>query len=203
MQLVQLDEAFERLGIVTEAAENHGILCGLLCARGDDVRDDWVTLMLGDIPGPAGASPGEAAGVQPLRAALEAPELQTVWTMLSELYRETVEELSDPGSLFSPLLPDDEESLEIRAEAVAGWCRGFVYGLGAGGIEDYSVLPDEVREVTTDIIEISHASSEIDEGGEDEAAYLELVEYLRAGVTLVFETLEADRNGSAAQRYLH
>src|SRR5690606_26274249 len=107
---------------------------------------------------------------------------------VAAVYDETVGRLQEADRLFSPLLPGDDEPLSVRSEAMADWCSGFLYGLGAGGIADLSVLPEDVREIAGDIIEISRAGGE-GEGEEDEAAYMELVEYLRAGVTLVFEIL--------------
>lgn len=186
MDIPLLDKAFNRIGVITDAPENHGVLCGLLCARGEIARDAWLALMI------------DQASV-PMAHDLQEEESSE----LTRLYSETVRELQDPDTLITPLLPDDDAPLDVRAEAVAAWCRGFIYGLGAGGIEDIAVLPDEVREFVGDMIEISQASSETDHGDEDESAYLELIEYLRAGMTLVYETLEAERGNTTGQRTLH
>ncbi len=204
MQVSQLNKAFHRLGIVSEAPENHGILCGLLCARGDIGPEDWIALMVADAPVVSSDDAPGTAVIQPsFGSALGSMPLKPEWTALTELYQETVRDLREPESMLTPLLPDDDEPLGLRAEAVAGWCRGFVYGLGAGGIEDHTLLPEDIREITTDIIEISRASGETDEGDEDESAFAELVEYLRAGVTLVYETLEAERHGPVSSHTLH
>lgn len=179
-----VNTALRRLGIGTDAAENHGVLCGLLCARGHDVERDWIDL---------------------LRDTQEdvAPVGAEAWAELSRLYRETSGQLRDEGFVFSLLLPDDSQPLQLRAEAMTEWCQGFLYGLAAGGLEDYSVLPQEVREIAEDIVEISRASTDGDEGESDEAAYSELIEYLRVGVILVFETLEAERGARTDTRVIH
>lgn len=203
MQVSLLNQAFYRLGIASEAPENHGLLCGLLCARGEVVQDDWFALMFADAPAGSDAAPDGAIIRPTFSLASSSMQMKQERAMLSELYEETVRELRDAEIIFSPLLPDDGESLVRRAEAVSGWCRGFVYGLGAGGIDDYELMPQEIQEITADIIEISRACAETDEGEEDETAYMELVEYLRAGVTLVYETLEAERHGGADRHTLH
>jgi uncharacterized protein len=203
MQVSQLNQAFHQLGIASEAPENHGILCGLLCARGEVVEDEWIALMIDDAP--AASDPGAGSAIirpSSVLAAAGAP-MGHERALLAGLYHETLRELRDAGQIFTPLLPDDGEPLGRRAEAVSGWCRGFIYGLGAGGIGDHEALPEDVREITSDIIEISRASTETDEGEEDETAYMELVEYLRAGVTLVYETLEAERRGAGDPHTLH
>lgn len=186
-----VNTALRRLGIGTDAAENHGVLCGLLCARGPDVERAWIDLLREDWEDAAAT----AAAEQEAGAA--------AWADLSRLYRETIGQLRDEGFVFSLLLPDDSQPLQLRAEAMTEWCQGFLYGLAAGGLEDYSVLPEEVREIAEDIVEISRATTDGDEGESDEAAYSELIEYLRVGVILVFETLEAERGARTDARVIH
>jgi uncharacterized protein YgfB (UPF0149 family) len=122
---------------------------------------------------------------------------------VSALYEETLGRLREAESLFEPLLPDDDEPLVARSAAMALWCSGFLFGLGAGGVRDFSVLPEDVREIAGDIAEISRAGVDGGESEEDEAAYAELVEYLRAGVTLVFEILESERSGPESGHTIH
>lgn len=194
MDFTLLNQAFHRLGVAESAPENHGVLCGLLCARGLVPLPDWLSLMRGapaDPDAPADTGSAFPAASEEDRAAVTA------------LYEDTVDGLRQADRLFSPLLPGDDEPLEVRSEAMADWCSGFLYGLGAGGIQDLSVLPEDVREIAGDIAEISHAGAEADGGEEDEAAYFELVEYLRAGVTLVFEILESERAEAAPDRIIH
>lgn len=182
MEITLLERALQRMGAQESATESHGMLCGLLCARGEVSLAQWLTLLLetGDrIDGMKLASGEEQEAV-------------------AELYRDTVDCLCRKDGLFMPLLPADDETLELRSEAMAQWCSGFLYGLAAGGIEDLTVLPEDVREITADIAEISHAGLESD-GEEEETAYAELVEYLRAGVTLVFEILESERAAAPGQ----
>ncbi|MDX9739623.1 MAG: UPF0149 family protein [Gammaproteobacteria bacterium] len=189
--LLQMDRAFERLGAAENAPENHGILCGLLCARGGVAHSEWLTIAAAaaqsDAEGDAAAM--EGSGAQALSAAEAAA--------LKALYDDTVARLRSGEGLFSPLLPDDDQPLMARSVAMADWCGGFLYGLAAGGIDDLSALPADVQEIADDLTEISHAGIDDEGSEEDEVAYAELVEYLRAGVTLVYEILEAER-GSAA-----
>ena len=91
---------------------------------------------------------------------------------------------------FELLLPDDAETIEVRTAALAQWCQGFLYGLGAGAIPDASELPGEVGEVVRDFIEISRAGVDAAQDAEsNESAYAELVEFVRVGVQLLFEEL--------------
>lgn len=193
MNMDLLDQAFYRLGAADSAAENHGMLCGLLCAQGHVAQTDWLALMRS-----TAAADADGQGERPVPQASAEDR-----AMVSALYEETLGRLREAEALFEPLLPDDDESIAVRSAAMAQWCGGFLYGLGAGGVRDFSVLPDDVREIAGDIAEISRAGADGGEGEEDETAYAELVEYLRAGVTLVFEILESERSGPEAGHTIH
>ena len=73
-----------------------------------------------------------------------------------------------------------------RTSALAEWCQGFLYGLGAGNIPDASRLPGEVGEIVRDFAEITRAGVDGAETEEsNESAYAELVEFVRVGVQLL------------------
>ena len=152
---------------LAEAAEAHGTLTGCLCAASGYRLQDWLREIL-----PEGRAAPEAAA------------------SLEELYTATTAALLQPDMEFELLLPADEQPIDVRTAALAQWCQGFLYGLGAGAIPDASELPGEVGEVVRDFIEISRAGVDASQGEEsNEAAYAELVEFVRVGVQLLFEEL--------------
>lgn len=192
----QLKRAFERLGAGQSPSEHHGVLCGLLCARGSVGLPEWLAVIAGRPAAGEGRPPGP--GEDPLRV-LSPDQAEAT----RSLYRETVACLESAEGLLQPLLPGEGVPLFERSLAMADWCGGFLYGLAEGGIGDLSVLPPDVREVAGDLTEISRVSADEDAEEEDEVAYAELVEYLRAGVTLVYETLEAERRDGGSGRTIH
>ncbi len=156
---------------LADAAEAHGTLAGCLCAAAGYRFEDWLQEIL-----PAGRA----------SAAVAAP--------LHELYDATAGALIQPDMQFELLLPEDAAPLAERTQALAHWCQGFLYGLGAGSIQDASELPGEVGEIVRDFTEITRAGVEDespDEGNEN--AYAELVEFVRVGVQLLFEELAEAR----------
>ena len=160
---------------LADAAEAHGTLAGCLCGASGYRFEDWLKEILPE---------GRAA-----RAALGT---------LRELYDATAAALIQPDMEFELLLPEDAAPLAERTQALAEWCQGFLYGLGAGSIPDASELPGEVGEVVRDFIEISRAS--VDGEADDESnenAYAELVEFVRVGVQLLFEELATARHPAA------
>lgn len=172
--ITTLDASLFKLNAAMGAAESHGALCGMLCARGSTDFSEWMSHVLGE----------QGAG-----------SLRETTSQLADLHQFTLERLNDPDGDFHLLLPDDDESLVERTEALATWCQGFVYGLAAGGISENSELPEDTRDLLLDFIEISRAGHEMDDidievDEEDELAFVEIMEFVRTGVLLINEELQ-------------
>ena len=167
----ELEEVMRSNGLLSEPSEIHGELCGLSCIMGADAVPAWVSQVMAD----SGQSGGAA------QASLEALATAT-WAAL------------ESGDMdLRLLLPDDEYALEMRAEHLGFWCQGFIHGLGAAATpgQDSPLLANEVtREIINDFTQISQAAFTAEETeDEGEAAYMELVEYVRVSVQLSFEEL--------------
>ncbi len=161
--------------ISVAAAEVQGLLCGLLCALGGDVRERW----LGELFN------AEATGIETLPAPQD---------MLGRLYTQTAAGLEDPELGFSPLLPDDAQPLSQRAQAVNDWCQGFLYGLGVAGGKAQRVLSDEGKEMLRDFSEITRMdAASVEASEENEQALTEVIEFIRVAVMLVYAELAARR----------
>jgi uncharacterized protein YgfB (UPF0149 family) len=110
--------------------------------------------------------------------------------MLERVFTATASSFGEQGMRFEPLLPDDEEPLNGRANALALWCTGFLYGLGTGQIADLEALNGDVGEIVRDFTEISRATGDDAEADDsNEQAYAELVEFIRVAAQVVFEEL--------------
>jgi uncharacterized protein len=161
---------------MTDAAEAHGTLAGALCTTSTYRFEDWLQEIL-----PEGRAQPISTGA------------------LRGLYFLTTETLSSAEMSFEPLLPEDTQPLDERAAALSQWCVGFLYGLGSGSIQDVSKLPGEVGEVVRDFDELTRVGVGTGESEEEnESAYVELVEFVRVGVQLVFEELESLRERAAS-----
>ncbi len=90
------------------------------------------------------------------------------------------------------MLPEDATPLSVRTGALSEWCGGFLYGLALGGIREDLARSDTVEEVMKDFYDISHAGFVTQAPNEeDETAYVEIVEYLRMSVLLLYQELQA------------
>ena len=164
------------------ASESHGALCGMLCAQGATDASQWMLHVLGEHEETSNA-------------------LQQAGKKLIQIHQISVEQMNATEAEFELMLPDDDEPLETRVEALGTWCQGFVYGLAAGGIQEDTQLPDDSKELIADILEISRAgyaadeeaeiNASLDEGNEeDEVAFMEVSEYVRMGILLIYEELQ-------------
>ena len=122
--------------------------------------------------------------------------------LLKALANRTRGALEDVQMSFQPLLPDDAEALMQRVDALAQWCQGFNHGLFVAART--SAAEDEIRsgntaEIVSDFAEMAQVAVGPDEAdAEGEAAYAELVEYVRVSVQLVYEELAAVRQREQA-----
>jgi uncharacterized protein YgfB (UPF0149 family) len=149
-----------RLGV--DAAELHGSLCGFVSAGGIATREDWIRRLELD---PA-SEPFAADGV------------------LDRLFCASLAQLADPDLGFGLLLPEEEESVTRRAEALLGWCRGFLGGFGLVP-EPRPTLSPEATEALDDLAKIAASSLSYDDPDGDEAALIEVAEFVRVATLLL------------------
>jgi uncharacterized protein len=177
------EDALATAGSLADAAEAHGSLCGALCSMSPYKMQDWVNEIL-----PDGAALSDESAA-----------------MIERVFAATAASFGEQGMEFEPLLPDDESPLNGRANALALWCTGFLYGLGTGHISDLEALNGDVGEIVRDFTEISRATGDEAEADEsNEQAYAELVEFIRVAAQVVFEELlPLRRQVYPAQQRLH
>ncbi|MFK7975963.1 MAG: UPF0149 family protein [Halioglobus sp.] len=166
-------------GSAVSPARLHGMLAGLLSA---------------------GAQPIPELGLDAASHLLEVSAYGELAEQIMQLYTVTAGALADEEFEFHPLLPDDEEALDVRTEALADWSAGFLLGFAQQNgktPEQSSALSTDSSEILSDMAAMAEASmSEEEDGEEDEAEshYWELVEYVR------FATLNVYMDIRIAQR---
>ncbi|MGB3621162.1 UPF0149 family protein [Ketobacter sp. MCCC 1A13808] len=171
----ELEAELRKIDALATPSEAHGILCGQLSGGLLDDTPAWLRQFMTNL-GVKG---------EPWENARE-------W--FSELHRFTLEELSDDQFNFSPLLPDDEDPLGDRLGSLAEWCSGFLAGFGAAGSRKVEEFTEDAMNALRDIQQISQVDTDI-EGEEDgEAAYFEVVEYVRMAALMIYTEFGLDRD---------
>lgn len=167
--------ALRRLDAEMSVAECHGVLTGWLCAARGLTREQWLRHV----------APGLDTGDVPAQEAA---------ATLEGLRQAAVAQLNDSMLDFQPLLPGDDQPLAERVEALGEWCQGFLLGMSLGGLQDVAKMPGDSGEALRDLVQLSRAAGyDVGEDEEDEAAYTELLEYVRTAVLLVNEELNPTR----------
>jgi uncharacterized protein YgfB (UPF0149 family) len=107
-------------------------------------------------------------------------------------YRAIMEELLSAEDILELMMPDDDDLIDSRTEAMAAWCQGYTLGLLQNEKFSIDQLPLEAAEFTRDVLDISMASLGENEQ-ENERALVEVVEFLRVGAQLSFELIYAEQ----------
>ncbi|EQC00966.1 YecA family protein [Photorhabdus temperata] len=158
------DEILHQQSVALTAAEMHGLISGLLCGGNRD--SSWQALVH-DL-----ANDG---------LAFSRPLAQ----QLRELREITFESLDDSHFAFHLLLPDEEDNVFERADALAGWVNHFLLGLGVA--QPKFTDKKEVSEIVGDLRNIGLLGYEEGEDQEELAQALEeVLEYVRVAAQLCY-----------------
>jgi yecA family protein len=155
--------------IIATPSELHGHLSGMLVINNKLSSEQWIDTIIEDY---CFEVKGEQINVN---------------QVLSALFEFVSDKLKADNFTFNLLLPDDETDLSVRLEALATWCGAFLTGLAFAGLKSEQNLNSDVREFLYDLEKISKVDTNVDETQGEEADYIELTEYVKAGVILIYE----------------
>lgn len=177
---LQVLDAMHTLNAIGEPADTHGLLCALLVSNISLRPEAWLDSMLS----------------KHLDAESNISKAQKV---LTQVFEATTAMFSDAQFSLQLLLPGDEVLFEDRLEALVQWCQGFLAGLNRMGLGD-KAFSAEAKDAISDLNKISCLDSSKESADEaSEAAYAELVEYVRMAVMLLQSELQAKFNAKPAE----
>jgi uncharacterized protein YgfB (UPF0149 family) len=167
--------AMQRAGLAQSPAEAHGFAVGLHLAGISSAADQWRHELYAELD-PADVLAGECRRL-----------LDRVFAAVAEMTR-------DHDGNVALLLP---ERIDVDSEglgAVRDWGQGFLFGFGLGGEHVERGLSTQSREWLRDIAEIVRIDTDdVENSDENQAALIEIEEYLRVGVILLRDDLIAAR----------
>ncbi len=169
----ELNQVLNSTTLKLHPSQTHGLICGIICGNLNS-HVAWEELIVGD------------------------KSSEKVHETLHQLYDASSQLLREFLFDFKLILPVDSQPLPARAEALTLWCQGFLTGLKLVNIPIVDREPSEVTEAINDIIEIAKMNyEEVVASEEDEAAYTELVEFIRMAIILIYQDLHEDNAESA------
>lgn len=178
----ELNRILSKTTLKLHPSEAHGLICGVL--SGDpNGQPSWEDLITGD-QGPRKA-----------------------YDVLQNLYDTSAKQLNEFLFELQLVLPADSLALPGRAEALTVWCQGFLTGLKLMHVPITDRERGEMTEAIDDLTEIAKMNYEkVMASDEDEAAYIELVEYVRMAVIYIYQDLresEAPKKIAQSSGHLH
>lgn len=160
----ELEQALDKTALRLHPSQVHGLVCGILCGHPNSRTTAWEELITG------GTESGKTH------------------QLLQTLYNNSAQQLANFLFEFELILPSDKDELTVRAEALTLWCQGMLTGLKLAQVPIVDREPGDVTEAIDDLIEIAKMNyEEVVSSEEDETAYVELVEYVRMAVTLIYQ----------------
>ncbi|AQS39935.1 hypothetical protein Sps_04853 [Shewanella psychrophila] len=152
--------------------EVHGALTGIICGGVEQAKGAWSKPLL-ELMNDGQSLP------DPLSLLIE------------ELYQDTIARVSDIDFGFSPMLPEEEEPLSNRVEALTLWVQSFLTGIAMVQPKIDKASAD-VQEVIKDLADIALVEFDVVEDEESEAAYMELMEFTKLAALLCYSEFGPD-----------
>ena len=111
-------------------------------------------------------------------------------TLLDRVFAAAFVTESELGATLALLLPEDVVVDSARLSAVRDWCQGFLFGFGLAGQSITAELSSQTRELLNDFTEFTRLDTDdVDNNEANQAALIEIEEYIREGVMVIRDEL--------------
>ncbi len=163
--------------IIATPSELHGHASGMIVVNRDVEVDEWVDLIMADY-------------------SFQGGDKDKLLPVLGALFDFAKDKLAADNYTFTPLLPSDDNDLAFRLESLSTWCATFLTGMAFAGLKSDANMHEDVHEFILDLEKISKVDTQAGESQGEEADYVELVEYVKAGTILLYSEFEEDTDVS-------
>ncbi|MCF6318728.1 MAG: UPF0149 family protein [Proteobacteria bacterium] len=153
--------------IIATPSELHGHASGMIVVNRDVDVDEWVDLIMADY-------------------SFQGGDKDKLLPVLDALFDFAKDKLAADNYTFTPLLPSDNNDLVFRLESLSTWCSTFLTGMAFAGLKSDANMHEDVHEFILDLEKISRVDTQAGESQGEEADYVELVEYVKAGTILLY-----------------
>ncbi len=159
------------IGVLASPSELHAQATAVLCVNRAHPFELWFTQMVNEY------SVGDA-------------DNNDFKTVMSAVFDYAKEQLAKDDFSYTLLLPQDQSSLSERIQVLSEWVATFVSALGIAGMST-AALSQEGQEFLQDLSQIARIDAEADDVTGEELDFIEITEYVRTGVMVLFAELNA------------
>lgn len=163
--------------VIATPAELHGHASGMIVVNKDVDVDEWTELVLQDY-------------------CFETQNKSKLIPVLGALFDYAQDKLKADNYTFSLLLPSDNNDLSFRLDALATWCSAFLTGMAFAGLKAETNMDKDVSEFIQDLEKISKVDTDSGDSQGEEADFVELSEYVKAGTMLLYSEFDVDTDMS-------
>lgn len=180
---IQSQLILEKQGIFVSPSEVHGTIAGLL-ACGLNIEESDYLAMLSDVFNDGLSFNNESKA------------------LFASMYSHVVSSFNSKEHQFELFLPNEDETLLDKANALVSWVAGFLLGFGLKQ-KDYGAMSADVKEVINDFSEITKLDTDFGEEEEDQQAFHEIVEYVRVSALLCFAEMGKAFSTTTTTKTIH
>lgn len=168
-------------GAINHPSELHGIIIGQVAGSAKLQDSEWLNLCL------------DHMGVEEFNVEKQ-PNIKAD---LCAFYNATTDKIAADSSEFQIYLPDDAYALSERGESLGAWVSGFLEGLAVAQAKALTNIDQDLKEILSDLVEISQLDSRLDSSETSERDFFEVCEYVRIGVLNLFAEFNEPPEASA------
>lgn len=167
----------QKISVLASPAELHAHAVGFLCVNKQFDSQRWLSSATEDY-------------------CVESTETQSINDIFSAVFEHSKEQLNKDNHGFELLLPDENSGMSERLSVLADWINTFLAALGLAGFSQAQSLSKECTEFISDLNKIAQVEKEADNIEGEELDFMEITEYIRAGVMMLYLELNAGKNPS-------
>ncbi|WP_223787913.1 UPF0149 family protein [Marinicella meishanensis] len=161
----------QSIGVLASPSELHAQASAALCVNQDTPYESWREQMLQEY-------------------CVEHPEDDQFNQIMSAVFEYAKEQLQKDNFSYQLLLPQDNTALADRVAVLAEWVSTFLAGLGTAGMIEAS-LSNAGQEFLQDMTQIARIDQDVEEVSGEELDFMEIIEYVRTGVMVLFAEINA------------
>ncbi len=159
------------IGVLASPSELHAQASAILCVNRSAVFEHWLNQMINEY-------------------CVENPQDANFKMVMSAVFDYAKEQLEKDDYSYQLLLPQDNSSLADRVAVLSEWTATFLSALGTAGMVE-THLSKEGVEFMTDMEQVARIENDSDEVTGEELDFIEITEYVRTGVMMLFVELNA------------
>ncbi|MCX7553769.1 UPF0149 family protein [Marinicella sp. S1101] len=164
-------EHLKSIGVLASPSELHAQASAALCVNHNTDFEFWLQQMVNEY-------------------CVENPQDTNFKMVMSAVFDYAKEKLAKDDYGYDLLLPQEESTLADRVAVLAEWVATFLAGLGTAGMTEIN-LSQEGSEFLQDMAQIARIENDSEEVTGEELDFMEITEYIRTGVMMLYIELNA------------